>query len=186
MKIYTKTGDKGKTSLVGGLRVEKTDIRVEAYGTVDELMSNLAVVRDNTNDNDLQNQIITIQNRLMSIASHLASGDKETCEKMPSITENDIKILESQIDKMDEGIPELSHFILPGGNPLSSLIHVARSVCRRAERNALRVEGFADDCPLSVKYINRLSDYLFTLARFVLFRSGGFETPWEKQSESGE
>jgi cob(I)alamin adenosyltransferase len=180
MKIYTKTGDKGKTSLVGGKRVEKTDCRVEAYGTVDELMSNLAVVRDHAHDTELQKKIIVIQNRLMSIASHLASGDKETCDKMPAITEDDVLFLETEMDRMDEDIPALSHFILPGGHPLSSMIHVARSVCRRAERNALKISHFSDECPLSVKYLNRLSDYLFTLARFVLFRAGGFETPWEK------
>lgn len=180
MKIYTKTGDKGKTSLIGGTRVSKTDLRVEAYGTVDELMSHLAVIRDHTSDEELQKHITGIQNRLMSIASHLASGNKETCEKMPAIKEDDIRFLENEIDRMDDEIPALSHFILPGGHPLSSMIHVARAVCRRAERNALRVKEFSSECPVSVKYINRLSDYLFTLARFVLFRAGGFETPWEK------
>lgn len=180
MKIYTRTGDKGKTSLIGGRRVEKTDLRVEAYGSVDELMSQLAVIRDNANDTELQNNIILIQNRLMTISAHLASGDKKTCEKMPAITAEDIAFLEAQIDVMDKEIPELDHFILPGGHPLSSLIHVSRSVCRRAERNALRVSGFAEECPLSIQYINRLSDYLFTLARFILFRSGGFETPWTR------
>ena len=180
MKIYTRTGDKGKTSLIGGRRVEKTDLRVEAYGSVDELISHLAVVRDNTNDPELQNTIILVQNRLMSISAHFASGDKKNCEKMPAITEEDIIFLETHIDLMDKEIPELDHFILPGGHPLSSLIHVSRSVCRRAERNALRVDGFAVECPHSVQYINRLSDYLFTLARFILFRSGGFETPWAR------
>lgn len=180
MKIYTRTGDKGKTSLIGGTRVEKSDVKVEAYGTVDELMSNLAVVRDNTNDDDLKDAIITIQNRLMTIASHLASGTSEARAKMPQINAADIKFLEDNIDKMDEEIPELSNFILPGGHPLSSYIHVSRAVCRRAERNMLRIKGFASECPMSLMYVNRLSDYLFTLARFVLFRSGGFETPWSK------
>ena len=180
MKIYTRSGDKGKTSLIGGKRVEKSDLRVEAYGTVDELMSHLAVVRDNTTDKALQDNIITIQNKLMTIASHLASGDKDALSAMPQILNQDIKLLEEMIDKMDEEIPELSHFILPGGHPLSSLIHVSRAVCRRAERNMMRVKDFSNDCPLSVTYVNRLSDYLFTLARFVLFRSGGFETPWTK------
>lgn len=180
MKIYTRTGDKGKTSLIGGTRVEKTDLRVEAYGTVDEIMSHLALIRDHCADPELQQQLISVQNKLMTIASHLASGTKETCETMPPVNEDDIAFLEKEIDRMDNEIPELSHFILPGGTPLSSFVHVARAVCRRAERNALRVSGFAEECPLSVKYLNRLSDYLFTLARFVLFRAGGFETPWQK------
>jgi cob(I)alamin adenosyltransferase len=180
MKIYTRTGDKGKTSLIGGRRVGKTDKRVEAYGSVDELMSQLAVVCDSTNDAELKNNIILIQNRLMTISAHLASDNKKNNEKMPVISEEDIFFLEKQIDIMDKEIPELDHFILPGGHPLSSLIHVSRSVCRRAERNAIRVSGFAVEWPLSVKYLNRLSDYLFTLARFVLFRSGGFETPWTR------
>ncbi|PKP19716.1 MAG: ATP:cob(I)alamin adenosyltransferase [Bacteroidetes bacterium HGW-Bacteroidetes-21] len=178
MKIYTKTGDKGSTSLVGGKRVKKTDVRVEAYGTVDELMSNIAVLIAFIEDEKLQEELKKVQNCLMTIASHLATEDDEIRQKLPQIQEASIHFLEKQIDLMDEEIPELNSFILPGGNKTSSLCHVARSVCRRAERNSLRINQIDTTSPLAVKYLNRLSDYLFTLSRFLLQKNNIPETLW--------
>lgn len=178
-KIYTKTGDDGTTGLVGGTRVKKFDARLEAYGTIDELNAAVGVIRSCDIPDTISSVLIEIQNRLFNIGSRLASdkkGDKIT-EKL-SITEAHIAFLEKAIDEMDKDLPKLRQFILPGGDFASAYCHVARTVCRRAER---RILAFADSGtiqPEIVKYINRLSDFLFVLARKMAAISGVHEEPW--------
>lgn len=178
-KIYTKTGDDGTTGLVGGTRVKKFDARLEAYGTIDELNAAVGVIRSCDIPDTISSVLIEIQNRLFNIGSRLASdekGDKIT-EKL-SITEAHIAFLEKAIDEMDKDLPKLRQFILPGGDLASAYCHVARTVCRRAER---RILAFADSGtiqPEIVKYINRLSDFLFVLARKMAAISGVHEEPW--------
>ncbi len=178
-KIYTKTGDDGTTGLVGGTRVKKFDARLEAYGTIDELNAAVGVIRSCDIPDTISSVLIEIQNRLFNIGSRLASdekGDKIT-EKL-SITEAHIAFLEKAIDEMDKDLPKLRQFILPGGDLASAYCHVARTVCRRAER---RILAFADSGtiqPEIIKYINRLSDFLFVLARKMAAISGVHEEPW--------
>jgi len=167
-KIYTKTGDLGKTSLIGGTKVSKSNIRIETYGTMDELNSYIGLVSDYCNDERSKNILKEIQDRLFTIGSSLACDpDKEQKLKIPDLKENDVEFLEKEIDKMNETLPEMKHFILPGGHVAVSTIHIARCVCRRAERRCVNMreqELFVD--PLVIKYVNRLSDYLFVLARY--------------------
>lgn len=167
-KIYTKTGDKGKTSLIGGTKVFKSDIRIETYGTVDELNSYIGLVTDYTPDEHQRNILKAVQDRLFVIGSSLACDPaKETGLHIPDLTEDDIAILEKEIDSMNEKLPVMKNFILPGGHAAVSSTHIARCVCRRAERlcvNMQQQELFIG--PLIIKYLNRLSDYLFVLARF--------------------
>ena len=167
-KIYTKTGDTGKTSLIGGTKVSKSHIRIESYGTVDELNSYLGMVIDQLTDSSSEITLKEIQDRLFTIGSSLACDpDKEPLMKIPDLKESDILLLESEIDKMNEVLPAMRHFILPGGHVAVSTTHIARCVCRRAERicvSMLQEEIFVE--PLVIKYLNRLSDYLFVLARY--------------------
>lgn len=167
-KIYTKTGDTGKTSLIGGTKVPKSHIRIESYGTVDELNSYLGMVIDQLTDSSSKITLKEIQDRLFTIGSSLACDpDKEPLMKIPDLKESDILLLESEIDKMNEVLPAMRHFILPGGHVAVSTTHIARCVCRRAERicvSMLQEEIFVE--PLVIKYLNRLSDYLFVLARY--------------------
>ena len=169
MKIYTKTGDGGKTSLIGGTKVSKSNIRIEAYGTVDELNSYIGLVCDSITDDASKKILKEIQDRLFTIGSCLACDpDKETKMKIPDLHEADIVLLEKEIDKMNEVLPEMRSFILPGGHVSISTTHIARCVCRRAERCCVLIGdegGFVE--PLVIKYLNRLSDYLFVLARYV-------------------
>ncbi len=167
-KIYTKTGDKGKTSLIGGTKVFKNDIRIETYGTVDELNSHIGFVTAYTPDEKQRNILKQVQDRLFVIGSSLACDPgKETGMHIPDLNEDDIILLEKEIDGMHERLPVMKHFILPGGHAAVSSTHIARCVCRRAERlcvNMQQHEIFIE--PLIIKYLNRLSDYLFVLARF--------------------
>lgn len=165
MKIYTKTGDRGKTSLIGGQRVSKYNLRIEAYGTVDELMSYIGLLRDQPIENETKLILIEIQDRLMSCASILAADNTENEIKLPLIHDSDIALLEKEIDKMEESLPPLTSFVLPGGHQIVSHCHVARTICRRAERIIIHVsDEFYVPEPV-IKYVNRLSDYLFVLAR---------------------
>lgn len=168
-KIYTKTGDKGKTSLIGGTKVAKSHIRINAYGTVDELNSFLGLVSDSVEKPDIKEFIKEIQDRLFTIGSSLACDpDKESLLKIPDLKEADISWLEKMIDAMNEELPEMKNFILPGGHVAVSHAHVARCVCRRAERLCVEMQEnqiFVE--PLVIKYLNRLSDYLFVLARYI-------------------
>jgi len=178
-KIYTKTGDKGETSLIGGTRVPKYHPRIEAYGTVDELNSYLGLIRDHDIDEDLKEMLLEIQDRLFTLESQLAH-DPETklTRPLPRIEEADILKLEQAIDQMNEGLDPLRSFILPGGQIVSSHCHVARCICRRAERITIRLSEVHPVEALNIKYLNRLSDYLFVLARKISKDFDATETPW--------
>lgn len=175
-KVYTKGGDKGKTSLIGGKRVSKSHPRVEAYGTIDELNSYLGYLRSLTESGDLKADMVQIQNQLMRLSSWVAAVDDKTRRKLSGIEEEKIYFLEQKIDSMEEELPPLLSFILPGGNPVVAVCHIARTVCRRAERRVLEIEGMLDENPLVVAYLNRLSDYLFVLARLLAKMYGAEET----------
>ncbi|HOZ78385.1 MAG TPA: cob(I)yrinic acid a,c-diamide adenosyltransferase, partial [Ferruginibacter sp.] len=168
-KIYTKTGDAGKTSLIGGTKVSKSHLRIETYGTTDELNSYIGLVSDLVTDDHSKVILKEIQDRLFTIGSSLACDPhKEPLMKIPDLKEADVELLEREMDKMNESLPAMKFFILPGGHPAVSTTHVARCVCRRAERlcvNMQEHELFVD--PLVIKYINRLSDYLFVLSRYI-------------------
>ncbi|MCG9912531.1 MAG: cob(I)yrinic acid a,c-diamide adenosyltransferase [Flavobacteriales bacterium] len=181
MKIYTKKGDTGETSLLGGSRVKKYDMRIEAYGTVDELNSYLGLLRDFGNENR-KAEIKTIQDNLFTMGSHLALEPGKTNIKLPQINESDVKALEDSIDEMDATLPPLKNFILPGGHPSVSHAHVARCICRRAERRCTELNEHYTYDPIIVSYLNRLSDYLFTLARMFASEYGVEETPWTPRS----
>jgi cob(I)alamin adenosyltransferase len=180
-KIYTKTGDLGKTSLIGGTKVPKSHIRIETYGTVDELNSYIGLCSHHISDTSTKTTLKEIQDRLFTIGSSLACDpDKEPLMKMPDLKEEDVSLLENEIDEMNKVLPPMKFFILPGGHVAVSTIHVARCVCRRAERlcvNMQEHEIFVE--PLVIKYINRLSDYLFVLARYAGHLLGVEEIPWK-------
>lgn len=181
LKIYTKTGDKGTTSLIGGTKVPKSHIRIETYGTVDELNSYIGLVNDLIVDEHSKVLLKEIQDRLFTIGSSLACDpDKEPALKIPDLKESDIELLEKEIDNMNATLPAMKHFILPGGSIAVSHTHVARCVCRRAERLCVNMQFqkmFVD--ALVIKYLNRLSDYLFVLARYIAHTSNVQEIPWK-------
>ncbi|WP_159948349.1 cob(I)yrinic acid a,c-diamide adenosyltransferase [Polaribacter septentrionalilitoris] len=172
MKIYTKTGDSGTTALFGGTRVKKYNLRIESYGTVDELNSYIGLIKDQEINDTVKVSLLKVQNELFTLGAMLATPpEKETLKSgkerlnIPKVNLNSIEFLENEIDKMDEELPQMTHFILPGGHQAVSFCHVARCVCRRAERLAVELndqEAINGDI---IKYLNRLSDYLFTLAR---------------------
>ena len=177
MKIYTKKGDLGETSLIGGQRVNKSEARLHAYGTVDELNSYIGLLRDYINDRRISDELLEIQDRLFTLGSCLASAPGSKM-KLPVIRKSDIISLEKQIDAMNQDLPELKSFILPGGNKSVSHCHVARTICRRAERWANEVSLTENVDPLILAYLNRLSDYLFVLARKLSKILSVTETPW--------
>ena len=185
-KIYTKTGDKGATSLIGGTKVPKNVIRIETYGTVDELNSWIGLVNDQLQDDELKHDLKEIQDRLFTIGSSLATdAEKEPKMKLPDLHLDDIELLEKRIDEMTSALPPMKSFILPGGHVAVSSLHVTRCVCRRAERLAVNMqqnELFVDD--KIIQYLNRLSDYLFTLARYVAQKLGAEEIPWKPRLNS--
>lgn len=180
-KIYTKTGDHGKTSLIGGTKVPKSHLRIEAYGTVDELNSYIGLLNDQLTDPASNKILREIQDRLFTIGSSLACDpDKEPKMKLPDLSEADVSLLENEIDRMNETLRPMRSFILPGGHTSVSFAHVARCVCRRAERhcvNMKELEMFVD--PLIIKYLNRLSDYLFVLARYTAKILNVEEVEWK-------
>ncbi len=176
-KIYTKTGDQGNTSLFGGRRLSKSHLRIESYGTVDELNSFLGLLRDGINDTELKNQLQEIQDRLFVIGSNLAS-DPEKSLPVPDVLDTDIELLEKAIDAMDEKLPPLKNFILPGGHPLVSQAHICRTVCRRAERLIVALAQSESVAPIVLQYLNRLSDYFFTVSRYLAHSLGVEEIPW--------
>ena len=179
-KIYTKTGDKGETSLIGGTRVPKYDDRIEAYGTVDELKSYVGLIRDQEISDATKALLLEIQDRLFTIESSLATDfSNPPSRKLPAIQETDIELLEKEIDAMNEHLPALTSFILPGGNVISSHCQVARTVCRRAERITIKLATKTKVLELNIKYLNRLSDFLFVLARKFIYDFGGEESVWE-------
>lgn len=178
MKIYTKTGDKGQTSLIGGTRVAKSHLRIESYGTVDELNSYLGLIGSHRITAELNKLIEKIQNDLFVMGSELASDPGKSKMKIPHLTEKDIQLLEQSIDRMNEDLEPLRYFILPGGNPLASFCHIARCICRRAERIAVHLAEESAVDPQILVYLNRLSDWLFVLARKVMALNQTEEIKW--------
>lgn len=180
MKIYTKTGDKGNTSLIGGTKVPKSHLRIEAYGTVDELNSYIGLCRDLLDDENSRAVLLEIQDRLFTIGSSLACDpEKEPKLKIPDLKQEDVVLLEQQIDNMDTHLQQMKSFILPGGHQTLSTLHIARCVCRRAERCCVRLEFEGQEVePLVLIYLNRLSDYLFVLARYAGHLMSIPDIPW--------
>ncbi len=165
MKIYTKAGDRGTSSLLGGNLVPKDHPRLEAYGTLDELNSWLGLLRDQLTDEGMRKALLRIQDRIMVGSTILASEKKETSVPIPEIREEDIIFLEGEIDRMDQELKPLQSFILPGGHTTVSYCHLARTTCRRAERFCIKFIKHSEQTGILVKYLNRLSDYIFILAR---------------------
>lgn len=179
MKIYTKKGDTGTTQLLGGSRISKGHLRIDAYGTVDELNSWLGLVRDQLNDEQSSAVLKEIQDRLFTIGSLLASDKEGSKMIIPDLNEEDVKRLEDEMDSMDKLLPELKSFVLPGGYTPNSICHIARCVCRRAERAIVILHQQQPVDELVLKYINRLSDYLFVLARKTSKDHGVAEIMWQ-------
>lgn len=180
-KIYTKTGDKGSTSLIGGTKVSKAHIRIESYGTVDELNSFIGFCVDQLESFAIKNVLREVQDRLFTIGSSLACDPaKETKMRIPDLHEEDISLLENEMDQMDKELPSMKSFILPGGHVAASSLHIARCVCRRAERCCVHMQETGDLVPeLIIKYLNRLSDYLFVLSRYAAHKLNVAEIPWK-------
>jgi cob(I)alamin adenosyltransferase len=180
-KIYTKIGDNGSTSLIGGTKVLKNNIRIESYGTIDELNSWIGVVSDHISSEELRILLKEVQDRLFTIGSSLACDpEKERKLLLPDLHERDVELLEKEIDKMNDILPEMKSFILPGGSPAISFIHVARCVCRRAERMCVALQEKEMEIePLILKYLNRLSDFLFVVARFIGYNQKIPEIQWK-------
>jgi len=185
MKVYTKTGDTGTTALFGGTRVPKHHIRIESYGTVDELNSHIGLIRDQEINQLYKNVLIEIQDRLFTVGAILATPPEKEILKSGEkrlqnlgITESDIEFLEKEIDSMEESLPQMTHFVLPGGHTTVSYCHIARCVCRRAERLAVHLNDIEPTDELVIKYLNRLSDYLFVLARKLSYDLKADEVQW--------
>lgn len=178
MKIYTKKGDKGETSLIGGARLPKFALRIDAYGTVDELNSHLGLIRDQPIDEVHVNRLLEIQDRLFTIGSILASDPAGTKMKLPELIESDVLFLEDAIDAMDVELPPMRNFVLPGGHTIVSFCHIARCVCRRAERLIIELDHAEELPPYVIAYMNRLSDYLFVLSRKLTAELNALERPW--------
>jgi len=178
MKIYTKTGDTGSTSLFGGKRVSKADLRIEAYGTIDELNAHVGLLRDQEVNKKREVILIEIQDRLFTIGSILAVEPGNTKVKVPALLADDISVLEKEIDTMDAQLPPMRSFVLPGGHPSVSVCHITRTVCRRAERLVIALDAVEKVDVLVIQYLNRLSDFLFMLSRKMAQETGATETPW--------
>jgi cob(I)alamin adenosyltransferase len=178
VKIYTKTGDSGETGLFGGRRLPKNDARIEAYGTVDELNSFIGLLRDSLEKETTRARLREIQDRLFTVGSHLAC-DPEQMPMMPDLKPEDILILEQEMDEMTANLPELRHFLMPGGHAAVSVAHVCRTVCRRAERCVVELANLGEPVEASVlTYLNRLSDYFFVLSRQICQDFGVAEEKW--------
>jgi cob(I)alamin adenosyltransferase len=185
MKVYTKTGDKGTTALFGGTRVPKDHIRIESYGTVDELNSYIGLIRDQEIAEEHKKLLIEIQDRLFTVGAILATPEDKTLLKNGNkrlenlgINDEDITLLEQAIDHMDAALPPMTHFVLPGGHTTVSYCHIARCVCRRAERLTVHLSHNEPVPEIAIQYLNRLSDYLFMLARKLTFELGAEEQKW--------
>ncbi len=182
MKIYTKTGDKGTTGLYGGARVLKSHTRVESYGTVDELNSHVGLVRDQEVNEGRAAILENIQDKLLVMGAILGTEPGNSKVKVPAIHPEDIKLLEDEIDRMDEDLPVMKNFVLPGGHQSVSFCHITRCVCRRAERLVIRLNEEEPVDPLVIQYLNRLSDFFFVLARKMVQELEVEETPWLPQA----
>jgi cob(I)alamin adenosyltransferase len=185
LKIYTKTGDEGSTSLIGGTKVPKSHLRIESYGTIDELNSHIGLCRDLLGDEASRACLREIQDRLFTIGSSLACDPvKEPRMRLPDLKEEDVTRLEQEIDRMNDVLPPLQYFVLPGGHPTVSQLHITRCVCRRAERACVRLELESLEVePLIIVYLNRLSDYLFMLGRYTAQLLGSEEVAWRPRME---
>lgn len=180
-KVYTRTGDKGQTSIIGGIRVSKSCERLEAYGTVDELSSHLGLLAALLPDGDDKDMIIRIQNNLFSVCSNLATDQSQIpLYDSAKLAEGEIDMLEKEIDAIMKMLPERQGFILPGGTQPAAQAHVCRTVCRRAERRIVALSEVAQISPETQQYVNRLSDYLFVLAKKINFNAGVSEIIWQK------
>lgn len=178
MKVYTKKGDQGTTQLIGGTRVPKSSLRIEAYGTVDELNSYIGLIRDQEVSEEIVKQLLEIQDRLFTMGSQLAADPDASKMKLPEIIEDDVTNLENWIDQMDETLEPMRSFVLPGGHTTVSFCHVARCVCRRAERISVDLNADQALAPILLTYLNRLSDYLFVLSRKLSKDLNAAEHPW--------
>ncbi len=181
MKIYSGSGDKGKTSLRGGKKVPKYHKRICAVGNVDELISYMGLIRSQNIDDEYKKVLIIIQEKLMICAAILASESEKSRGGLPELTEDDVKILERTIDKMEEKIPAMDSFILPGGNTIVSFCHIARVICRKAERNVVKLSVKVSVPGIILKYLNRLSDYLFVLSRRLSVDLNSNEILWKPE-----
>lgn len=179
MKIYTKKGDTGTTQLIGGTRIPKHSLRIEAYGTVDELNSYLGLIRDQKIYQKHRDELIEIQDRLFTIGSRLAADPEKSNMKLPEVFEADVLFLENLMDEMDAILPEMKSFVLPGGHQTVSFCHLARCVCRRAERIVSELSGQEPVEAIILTYLNRLSDYLFVLSRKLSLDLQATEIPWK-------
>jgi len=183
MKIYTRTGDDGTTGLIGGSRVKKYNIRLEAYGTIDELNSYFGLIRSMQTDQRTDNILEIIQNKLFVIGANLATDESiSLIKKQLPCKLTDIELLEMEMDQMNESLPELRNFILPGGCQASSFCHVARTVCRRAERHIVELSENKEVDPNLIKFVNRLSDYLFVLSRKINLDQNAREILWSPEA----
>ena len=180
MKIYTKKGDKGETSLLGGSKVKKDNIRLESYGTVDELNAFIGHIHDQEISENHKAILLKIQNQLFNLGSILSFDGKKSQINLPEITKRNIQMLETEIDRMEEKLATLKDFILPSGHAISSLCHIARTVCRRAERRVVELQAKEKISSNCLEYLNRLSDYLFVLARGILKEKKCSEITWIK------
>ncbi|WP_010664591.1 cob(I)yrinic acid a,c-diamide adenosyltransferase [Marinilabilia salmonicolor] len=178
-QVYTKTGDKGKTSLIGGTRVDKHHYRLEAYGTVDELNANIGMIRSWPNEESINKTVLHIQDQLFMIGAYLATDDSVSdLRTRLNSDESEITLLEREMDKMEESLPPLKNFILPGGHPAATYAHIARTVCRRAERRVNEMAEKTDVATWVIRYLNRLSDYFFVLSRYLSNFYDNNEIPW--------
>ena len=179
-KVYTRTGDKGKTSIVGGIRVSKASERLEAYGTVDELSSHLGLLASMLPEGEYHDMIIRIQNNLFNVCTNLATDQSQTpLYDSAKLADGEIELLEKEVDRIMKLLPERQGFVLPGGSPSAAQAHVCRTVCRRAERRIVALSEVAQISPETLQYVNRLSDYLFVLAKIINFNAGVGEIVWQ-------
>lgn len=178
MKVYTKKGDKGTTQLLGGKRVPKNSLRIEAYGTIDELNAYIGLIRDQDIEASSKKQLVQIQDRLFTLGSHLAADPNKQKMALPELKDSDVTTLERSIDEMDAVLDSMRSFVLPGGHQTVSFVHIARCICRRGERIITELNAVEQVQPLILKYINRLSDYLFVLGRKLSKDLNIQEEPW--------
>lgn len=179
MKIYTKTGDTGTTALIGGSRVKKSDLQLDCYGTVDELISWIGLIRDQEIARDYKDELTTVQDRLFTLSSFLACDSSVDQSRLPQLENSDLVYLEKRIDYYTEQLPKLKSFLLPGGHTCISYCHIARTVCRRTERRVSELNEIIEILPIVGKYLNRMSDYLFVFSRKLAFDNGINEIAWK-------
>jgi len=179
MKVYTKKGDTGTTQLIGGTRVPKSSLRIEAYGTVDELNSYIGLIRDQEIEEKHKKRLLEIQDRLFTMGSLLAVDEKGAKMKLPEVIEKDVLNIENWIDDMESALEPMKSFILPGGDTRVSYTHIARCVCRRGERIVVDLNAASPVDPILLRYLNRLSDYLFVLGRALTKELNAQEIPWK-------